>query len=292
MSAPAADRRPLGGRALSVALRRLRRPGAAVGLLLFALLGIAAALAPVISPHPPTAIDFLNLQKPPSGEYLLGTDDLGRSVLSRVLYGIRTSFVIGFSAVAIALSIGLPLGLVAGYYGGRLDGAIVRILEIDLAFPSILLALAAVAVLGPGTRNTAIAIAIATIPIYALTARSATKTIIGLEYVQAARALGARDPRILLRHVLPGVVSPLLIVTTVQIGNAVLAAAGLGYLGLGAQPPTPELGTMLAEARAFLRQAWWMSVFPGLAITVMVLGLNLLGDALSDILDVRRAAAR
>lgn len=290
MSEPTPTR--IGSRALFVAIRRLRRPGAAVGLLLFALLGLSAALAPIISPRAPTAIDFLNLQKPPSAEYLLGTDDLGRSVLSRVLYGIRTSFVIGFSAVAIAVSIGLPLGLLAGYYGGRLDSGIVRVLEIDLAFPSILLALAAVAVLGPGTRNTAIAIAIATIPIYALTARSATKTIVGLEYVQAARALGAGDLRIVAKHVLPGIVSPLLIITTVQIGNAVLAAAGLGYLGLGAQPPTPELGTMLAEARAFLRQAWWMSVFPGLAITIMVLGLNLVGDALSDIFDVRRAASR
>lgn len=267
------------------ASRRFRKPGAAFGLAILLLLLIAALLAPLIEQHPPRTIHYSALQIPPDATFWFGTDDLGRSVYSRVLHGIRTSLMIGFSAVGLALLGGLPLGLLAGYFGGPLDRVILRLLEINLAFPSILLAIAIVAILGPGTTNTIYAVAISTLPVYALTVRSTARTIVNLDYVQAARALGSSHARNIWKHILPGVVSPLLIISTVNIGGAVLAAAGLGYLGLGAQPPTPELGTMLSEARAYLRSAWWMSVFPGLAITLIVLSLNLVGDALRDILD-------
>lgn len=267
------------------AVRRFKTPGAAFGLAVLIILALAALLAPYIERHPPRTLHYTSLQVSPNAEFWFGTDDLGRSVFSRVLYGIRTSLFIGFSAVGMALLGGLPLGLLAGYFGGRLDNIIVRFLEIFLAFPSILLAIAIVAVLGPSTENTIYAIAISTMPIYALMVRSTTKTLVNLDYVQAARALGARHGRVLIKHIMPGIVSTLLVISTVNIGSAILSAAGLGYLGLGAQPPTPELGTMLSEARAFLRNAWWMSVFPGVAITLIVLSLNLVGDAIRDIFD-------
>ncbi|MCC6311717.1 MAG: ABC transporter permease [Trueperaceae bacterium] len=281
-----------GRRVRRALLRRFRRPGALLGVVLLLVLLAAAVLAPSIQRHDPTAIHYRALQVGPDAEFWFGTDDLGRSVFARVLHGLRTSLLIGAASVGLALVIGVPLGLVAGYAGGRLDALIVRLLEIDLAFPSILLAIAIVAVLGPGTMNTVYAIAASTVPIYALTVRSTTRALAQRDYVQAARALGAGDWRILLRHLLPGVVPPLLVITTVNVGSAVLAAAGLGYLGLGAQPPTPELGTMLSEARAYLRQAWWMSVFPGLTITCLVLAMNLVGDALGDVYDVRSAGKR
>lgn len=273
-------------------IRRFRRPGAIVGVTLLAILAAAAILAPVVERHDPTAIHFRALQVAPNAEFLMGTDDLGRSVYARVLHGLRTSLLIGLASVGLALAVGLPLGLLAGYAPGRVDAFIQRLLEIDLAFPSILLAIGIVAVLGPGTMNTVYAIAAATIPIYALTVRSTTRSLTQRDYIQAARALGARDARIILRHLLPGVVAPLLVITTVNIGSAVLAAAGLGYLGLGAQPPTPELGTMLSEGRAYLRQAWWMSAFPGLVITCLVLSMNLVGDALGDVYEVRTTSDR
>lgn len=273
-------------------IRRFRRPGAVVGVALFVLLATAALLAPVIQRHDPTAIHFRALQVAPNAEFWLGTDDLGRSVFSRVLHGLRTSLMIGGASVGLAILIGVPLGLLAGYAAGRVDAFIVRLLEIDLAFPSILLAIGIVAVLGPGTMNTVYAIAAATVPIYALTVRATTRSLTQRDYIQAARALGAGDARIVMRHLLPGVVPPLLVITTVNIGSAVLAAAGLGYLGLGAQPPTPELGTMLSEGRAYLRQAWWMSAFPGLVITCLVLSMNLVGDALGDVYEVRSTSGR
>lgn len=279
-------------RTLRAFVRRFSRPGAVLGTVLLLVLVATALLAPVLQRHDPTAIHYRALTAAPSAEFWFGTDDLGRSIFARVLHGLRTSLMIGAASVGLALVVGVPLGLLAGYAGGRIDSLIVRLLEIDLAFPSILLAIAIVAVLGPGTMNTVYAIAAATVPTYALTVRSTTRALAQREYVQAARALGAGDVRILLRHLLPGVVPPLLVITTVNIGAAVLAAAGLGYLGLGAQPPTPELGTMLSEARAYLRQAWWMSVFPGLVITGLVLCINLVGDALGDLYDVRAASVR
>jgi len=283
---------PRGNRTLRALKRRFSRPGTVLGVTLLLLLVLLALFAPAIQRHDPTAIHYQALQVGPSAEFWFGTDDLGRSVFARVLHGLRTSLLIGTASVALALVIGVPLGLLAGYGGRRLDGFILRFLEIDLAFPSILLAIAIVAVLGPGTMNTVYAIAASTVPIYALTVRSTTRSLAQREYVQAARALGASDLRIVVRHLLPGVVPPLLVITTVNVGSAVLAAAGLGYLGLGAQPPTPELGTMLSEARAYLRQAWWMSVFPGLTITALVLSMNLVGDALGDIYDVRTTSGR
>lgn len=282
----------LRSRSLRALARRFSRPGAVLGAVLLLALIAAALLAPAIERHDPTAIHYRSLMAAPSAEFWFGTDDLGRSVFARVLHGLRTSLTIGAASVLLALLVGVPLGLLAGYAGGRVDSFIVRLLEIDLAFPSILLAIAIVAVLGPGTMNTVYAIAAATVPTYALTVRSTTRALAQREYVQAARALGAGDVRILARHLLPGVVPPLLVITTVNIGAAVLSAAGLGYLGLGAQPPTPELGTMLSEARAYLRQAWWMSVFPGLAITCLVLCINLVGDALGDLYDVRAASGK
>lgn len=267
--------------------RRIVQPGALLGLFLLVVIVVMCLGAPWISPHSPIELDYESIQTAPSTKYWFGTDDLGRSVLARVIYGTRTSVLIGFSAVAIAALIGVFLGLIGAFFEGWLDSVIVRAQEINLAFPSILLAIAIVAVLGPSTTNTIYAVGISTIPVYALTARASARATIELEYVQAARALGASSARIIFRHVLPNIASPLLVLTTANIGGAVLTAAGLGYVGLGAQPPTPELGTMLSEARTYLRDAWWMAVFPGLAITLIVLAMNLVGDALRDLYDVR-----
>lgn len=272
--------------------RRLLRPGALLGLVVIAIVLLAALLAPWVSRHSPFDLYYESVQIPPSSAFWFGTDDLGRSVFARVLYGVRTSLFIGISAVALAAAVGISMGLLGAYLGGRWDAWVVRLMEINLAFPSILLAIAIVAVLGPGTTNTIYAIGISTIPVYALTARSTTRVILELDYIQSARALGASHLRILLRHVLPNIASPLLVITTANIGGAVLSAAGLGYVGLGAQPPTPELGTMLSEARVYLQDAWWMATFPGLAITMIVLAMNLVGDAMRDILDVRSEAGQ
>ncbi len=274
------------------AWRRLRRrPVAALSALVLAGLVVVAAAAPVLAPHDPYALIPASVLRPPSPRFPFGTDDLGRDILSRVIYGTRISLEIGLVTVTIALGAGTTIGLVAGYYGGPVDALLMASMEVLLAFPQILLALAVVAMLGPSLANAMIAVGISGVPVYARTARGVTLSVLTTDYIQAARALGASDGRILVRHVVPNILAPIVVLATAGMGISLLVAAGLSYLGLGAQPPLPEWGAMLSAARAYLRSAWWMATFPGLGIMVMVLCLNLLGDWLRDLLDPRLRTA-
>lgn len=257
------------------------------GGVLVVLIGMAA-LAPVLAPHDPLAQDLYRRLEPPSSANMFGTDDFGRDILSRVIYGARISLRIGLISISIALSVGTMLGLIAGYKGGWSDTLIMRLMDIMLAFPSILLAIAIVAVIGPGIDNVMIAVSIVMVPQYARLVRASVLTIREMAYVEAARALGARDFRILRSSVLPNCMAPLIVQSTLSLGTAILDAAGLSFLGLGAQPPAPEWGAMLSGGRELLLKAPWVMTFPGLAIFIVVLGLNLFGDGLRDALDPKR----
>lgn len=230
---------------------------------------------------------YTAVMQPPSAEHWMGTDELGRDIFSRVIYGARISMQVGVIAVGIALTVGTLLGMLAGFLGGVVDTLIMRTMDVMLAFPGILLAIAIVAVLGPDLYNTMIAVGIAAIPVYARTARGSTLSVLEFDYVQAATALGASRLRVIFRYVLPNILAPLTVLATVGVATSILSAAGLSYLGLGAQPPTPEWGAMLSEARSYLRSAWWIATFPGLAIMVVVLAFNLFGDGLRDLFDPR-----
>ncbi len=278
--------RPRPGRAGHFLHRLLRRPAALVSAVLIVIVTAAALFAPLLAPYRPNEITP-QLRKAPSSAHLFGTDEVGRDVLSRVIYGGRTSLRVGLIAIGIALIAGTLLGLSAGYRGGWVDSVIMRAMDIMLAFPGFLLAIAIVAILGPGLYNVMIAVGIEAIPVYARTSRSSVLSTKEEEYVVSALAIGASHRRILFRYVLPNILAPLIVLATLGVGIAILSAAGLSYLGLGAQPPTAEWGAMLASARGFIRQAWWMSTFPGLAIMVVVLALNLFGDGLREILDPR-----
>jgi peptide/nickel transport system permease protein len=264
-----------------------RHPGMMIGLAVLILFVLIAIFAPLVAPHDPLQIIPRATKQAPSALYLFGTDNLGRDILSRVIYGTRISIVVGLIAVAIAMVGGTFLGTISGYYGGWTDSVIMRCMDIMLAFPGILLAIAIVAILGPSLANTMIAVGLATVPVYARTARGNILSVKTNDYVEAARCIGAPDWRLMLRHVLPNITAPLIVLSTVNVGTAILSAAGLSYLGLGAQPPTPEWGAMLAESRVYLREAWWMASFPGIAIMLVVLAVNLLGDGLRDELDPR-----
>ncbi len=232
--------------------------------------------------------DLVNRLKPPSLEHLFGTDDQGRDLFVRVLHGAPISLEIGLVSVALALTLGSLIGLIAGYSGGWTDNILMRLMDILLAFPSILLAIGIVAARGPGLLNTMQAIGIVNIPIYARLARSVTLSIKEQEYITAARAIGVKPARMIARHVLPNSLSPIIVQGTLSIATAIIEAAGLGFLGLGAQPPTPEWGAMLSDGYKFLTiGAWWVLLFPGLAIICTVLGFNLFGDGLRDALDPR-----
>jgi peptide/nickel transport system permease protein len=264
-----------------------RNPGAIAGLLIVGTVLAAALFAPLLAPADPLAQNLAASAQPPSWHHLLGTDKLGRDVLARLLFGARISIRIGFVAVGLAISAGTVVGLVAGYAGGMLDGALMSAMDLMLAFPSIILAIAITTILGPSITNLMIAVGIVYIPQYARLCRSSVLTVKEVEYVEAARALGALVPRILVRHILPNVLAPLLVQATLGIATAELEAAGLSYLGLGARPPAPEWGAMLNDARDYWLTAPWALIFPGTAITLVVLGFNLLGDGLREALDVR-----
>jgi peptide/nickel transport system permease protein len=264
-----------------------RHPGMIIGLVVLMLFALIAIVGPLVAPHDPLEIIPRASKQAPSALYLFGTDNLGRDVLSRVIYGTRISIVVGLIAVAIAMVGGTFLGTISGYYGGWTDSVIMRTMDIMLAFPGILLAIAIVAILGPSLANTMIAVGLATVPVYARTARGSILSVKTNDYVEAARCIGVPDWRLMLRHVLPNITAPLIVLSTVNVGTAILSAAGLSYLGLGAQPPTPEWGAMLAESRVYLREGWWMATFPGIAIMLVVLAVNLLGDGLRDELDPR-----
>jgi peptide/nickel transport system permease protein len=269
-----------------VTLARKNRVGAgALGVVL--LVVALAVFAPVVSPHDPLLQDYNALLQEPSLEHPFGTDRVGRDIFSRVIYGTRVSVLVGIVAVGIAIAIGVPLGLMSGYVGGLLDNVLMRFMDALIAFPRIILALAIVAVLDPSIRNVMIAIGVGSVPVYARLMRSQALSIRENEYITAARALGVSAPRIMLRHVLPNAVSPIIVQATLGLGYAVLAEASLGFLGVGVQPPTPTWGSILNQGAPLLERAWWVAFFPGIAIFLLVLTLNLFGDALRDILDPR-----
>ncbi|MDR7542834.1 MAG: ABC transporter permease [Armatimonadota bacterium] len=258
-----------------------------VGGALVALIVGSAAAAPLLAPGDPTAIDPASRLRSPGPEHRLGTDRLGRDVLSRILYGGRVAVIVGAVAVAIGAGAGVTIGLLSGYRAGRTDAVLMRLVDGLMAFPALLLAILVVAALGPGHIQTMMAIGIVLIPTFARLARAQTLAVRNQEFVVAARAMGATDATILLRHILPNVGGPLLVQTTVAFSGAVLAEASLSYLGLGTQPPTPSWGGMLQEARDVLFVGPWMAIYPGIAIAAAVLGWNLLGDGLRDLLDPR-----
>ena len=262
-----------------------RNKTAMVGFVLILGLVILALIGPWISPYKPLALDPINRLKGPSWAHLFGTDSLGRDILSRVIYGSRISIVIGLIAVSISLIPGTVLGLVAGFYGRRVDEPIMRFMDIMLAFPAILLAIFITAILGPSLLNTMIAVGIVYIPHYARIVRSSVLSLKQQLFVQAVRSLGGSNLRILALHIFPNTVPPIIVYATLGMGTAVLQAAALGFLGLGAQPPTPEWGAMLSEGRQYIQNAPHVAAFPGLAIFALVLGFNLFGDGLRDILD-------
>jgi peptide/nickel transport system permease protein len=253
-------------------------------LLVLVLAGLAA---PVLPLSDPIQIDTPRALYSPGLPFLFGSDQYGRDVFSRVVFGSRISLIVGPIAVVIALVPGVAAGLLAGFYGGWLDAILMRVVDIMLAFPGILLALAIVAVLGPSLTSLMIAVGISSIPTYARLTRAAVLTAREQLYVDAARVVGAGDGAILLRHILPNVVAPIIVVGTLGVGAAILVAATLSFLGLGSQPPQPEWGRMLSEGRQYLREQWWIATFPGLAIMLTVLSLNMLGDGLRDALDPR-----
>ncbi|QEL23674.1 ABC transporter permease subunit [Bosea sp. F3-2] len=265
--------------------------GAVAGLVVIVLVLLCALFAPLIAPHEPNLTNNAVFLKPPfwqeggSLSYPLGTDAIGRDILSRLLYGARLSLVIGIAVVALAIVVGIVLGLIAGYFKGIADIAIMRLMDILMTMPSLLLAIVIVAILGPGLMNAMLAVAIVVLPHYVRITRAAVITEASKDYVIAAKVSGAQTVRLLFSEILPNCAAPLIVQATLGVSTAILDAAALGFLGLGAQPPTPEWGTMLADAREFVLRAWWVVTFPGLAILITVLAFNLLGDGLRDALD-------
>jgi dipeptide transport system permease protein len=265
--------------------------GAVIGLVVFLITVLIALFAPVLAPYPPEQVFSQFILRPPSWQerglpqFLLGTDEVGRDILSRLIWGARYSLAIGLVVVTIALVSGVTLGVVAGYFRGWVDALIMRIMDIILAFPSLLLALVLVSVLGKGLFNAMLAIALVLQPHFARLARAAVMAEKNREYVVSAKVAGAGHLRLMLITILPNCLGPLIVQATLSFSNAILEAAALGFLGLGAQPPTPEWGTMLARAREFITSAWWVVTMPGLAILITVLAINLIGDGLRDALD-------
>lgn len=264
--------------------RFLVRPRAAVGLGLTGLLVTLAIFAPLVARHNPLGLAKGHELARPSAMFPFGTDELGRDIFSRVIYGARTSLLVAFVSVLIASVIGVVIGLVGGYVGGRADAAIMRLMDTLLAFPAILLAMAIVSLLGPSSFNAMLAVAVVSIPTYARLTRSSVLAEREKEYVESARAIGARDRRIIFRTILPNTLTPVMIQVTVSMGYAVLLEAGLSFLGLGTQPPTPSWGAMLFAASSYLYQAPWYGLYPGLFLTALVLGLNLISEGLQDVL--------
>jgi len=271
--------------------RLTRDPWGRLGLAIVATLAVLAVAAPLLAPGDPFRGDLAASLRAPSGAFLLGSDAQGRDILSRVLYGARLSLAVGLISQGIAMTLGVTLGLVAGYYGRWVEGVIMRVADVTLAFPSLLLLIAIAAAVKPSLPVVFVVIGVVGWAGMARLVRGQVLVVRGLEYVQAARALGASDARIIARHLLPNVVAPVIVAATLGIGGAIMAEAALSFIGLGAQPPTPSWGAMVAEGRDLLRVAPWVSLVPGLAIGLAVLGTNLLGDGLRDALDVRGKAA-
>ncbi|SDM06753.1 ABC transporter permease [Halarsenatibacter silvermanii] len=265
--------------------RLLRNRLAAFGLVMIILFFTVSIFAPYIAPNNPYEQDFFQTLEGPSWEYPLGTDDLGRCIFSRIIYGTRISISIGFISVAIGLAVGVPVGAVSGYFGGKLDLIIQRFVDIMMAFPGMLLAIVIVAVMGVGLVNAMIAVGIVSIPTYIRLVRGSVLSIKNSEHVESARAIGRGDAMIIFKHIIPHCLAPIIVQSSLLVATAILWAAGLGFLGLGAQAPTPEWGAMLSQGRSYIRTAHHATTFPGLAIMIAVLGFNLVGDGLRDALD-------
>lgn len=270
--------------------RRFRKNGAAtVGLAVIALLVFTAIFADAIAPYDPIAQDLRNTLASPNSQHIMGTDNFGRDIFSRIVFGTRTSLQVGFTAVAAGLIVGLVLGCLAGFYGGKLDNALMRFIDILISIPYILLAIAIVAALRdspiPALIKVMIAIGLASIPGYTRITRAAVLTIREREFVEAARAIGGNDFRIITRHILPNCLAPIIVQATLGLSGAILSAAGLSFIGLGIQPPTPEWGFMLSEGRNYIQGYSYMVLFPGLAIVIVVLAINMVGDGLRDAFD-------
>jgi peptide/nickel transport system permease protein len=270
----------------------LREPLNVLALAVIATFAACALLAPLLAPYDPLAQTLSSRLEPPSAEHWLGTDQLGRDIASRLLYGARISLVIGVVVVALAGIFGTFVGLVAGYAGGLADEALMRLTEVFLAFPPLILAMAIAGALGPSLTNAIIAIAAVTWAVYARLARGQLLALRRREYVEAARSIGASPSRIVVRHLLPNAIAPLLVQASFDMGSAIIAAAGLSFIGFGAQPPTPEWGVMISEGRNFISTQPWLSLFPGLAILFAVGAFNVLGDGLRDVLDPRLRRAQ
>lgn len=272
----------------AIVLRQLKRNrGAMAGGVVLALLIAVALAAPLLAPHDPTAGNLRAAMVKPDWQHPLGTDPFGRDMLSRVIYGARISLRLGLITLAISASGGILLGILAGFYGGWVDTLISRLIDIKLAFPGILLALVIVAALGPSLHNVMIAVGISGMDSYTRLVRSSTLQVREMDFVLGARAVGCPSGYLMRRYILPNVLPPVIVVATLGVAGAILAAAGLSFIGLGAQPPTPEWGAMLSDGRNYIRDAWWLTVIPGAAIMITVLSLNMLGDGLRDALDPR-----
>ncbi|MEO0989548.1 MAG: ABC transporter permease [Pseudomonadota bacterium] len=256
------------------------------GLVVLAIFVLGAILAPVISPHDPNDMS-LNMMAKPTGEHVLGTDDLGRDLFSRILYGTQISLFVGVATVGLALVFGVLLGVVAGYYGGWVDMIIMRYIDLQWAFPNFIIAVYLVAVFGTGLLNVIVALALAFLDDFARVARSMVLTLKHEQFIDAARVQGFSDLRIMVRHILPNAMAPIIVMATVSVSYAILGEATLSFLGLGVSADTPTWGLILADGRSFISRAWWLGVFPGLAIMLVVLSINFIGDALRDALDVR-----
>jgi peptide/nickel transport system permease protein len=263
----------------------LRSPGAKIGALILLVLLVVAIFAPMIAPYGPSEMGVGGNLQPPSADHWFGTDEFGRDLFSLIVHGSRLTLMIGFIAVGISMTAGTLIGLVAGYAGGWLEAILMRAMDVLFSFTETLIALAAVAVLGPSLTNAMIAVGISSIPFYARVTYGAVLVEKNKEYFKAAKAVGAKHFRLLFRHILPNILSPIIVVATVGVSVAILSASALSFLGLGAQPPSPEWGAILAAGRDFFRRAPWITTFPGLSIALVVLGFNLLGDGLREALD-------
>lgn len=276
--------RPLRARSLR---RFTRSPSAVVGAIIVFVFVALALAAPVLMPHDPYRQNLILALEPPSSTYWLGTDEHGRDILSRLLAGAQVSLSISLITVVLSLAVGASLGLVAGYYGGWADTLIMRSMDILLAMPGVLLAITVIAILGVGVENVIVAVAISSVPVFARLAHASTLSVREMEYISAARVIGVPDRRILLRHILPNITAPLIVMATTRVAAVIITASGLSFLGLGAQPPSPEWGAMLNAGRSHLTSNPHVAISPGVAIMLVVLGFNLLGDGLRDILDPR-----
>ena len=267
--------------------RLLKNRTAMLGLVVVVLIIFTAIFADVIAPYSYRSQNLERIAEAPSGDHLLGTDDLGRDILSRIIHGARISLQVGFIAVSISIALGGTLGAIAGFYGGNLDNVIMRVMDVLLAIPSILLAIAIVSAFGGGIVNVMIAVGISYIPLYARIVKASVISVKEQEFIEAARAVGANDLRIIVKHILPNSLAPIIVQGTLGVATAILSAAGLSFIGLGIQPPTPEWGAMLSSGRHLIRTAWHVATFPGIAIMITIFALNLLGDGLRDALDPR-----